>query len=72
MGSITIPEYDYGHPKNEDYAYDTARQRKDDMEPTPTREPMSDLGKHLFDQMQLVNDGQRIALSALALKPSSG
>ena len=67
MGSFTIPQYPYGHPKNEDYAYDVARQRKVDMEqdqrdgagnPQP---PMSDLGKHLFEQMALINDGQRIA-----------
>lgn len=25
MGSITIPEYPYGHRKNEDYAYDRHR-----------------------------------------------
>ena len=31
MGSITIPRYEYGHPKNEDYAYDVARQRGVDM-----------------------------------------
>lgn len=32
MGSITLPEYDYGHPKNEDTAYDNARQDKVDAD----------------------------------------
>ena len=32
MPSITIPQHDFGHPKNEDYAYDLARQRKVDMD----------------------------------------
>ena len=32
MGSISLPKYDYGHPKNEDTAYDNARQDKVDAE----------------------------------------
>lgn len=32
MGKVVIPDYEYGHPKNEDYAYDVERQRKVDEE----------------------------------------
>lgn len=32
MGSISLPEYGQGHPKNEDTAYDNARQDKVDAE----------------------------------------
>lgn len=39
MGSITIPTYGHGHPKNEDYAYDLARQRKVDMEQDSVNAP---------------------------------
>ena len=40
-----------------DEAYDRSVQEKIDME------PMSDLGKHLFEQVTIINEGQRIALS---------
>ena len=58
MGAIYVRSCDdlpYG-PGQSDYEYDKERQRKDDME------PMSDLGKHLFDQMTAINESQRIAM----------
>ena len=57
MGSITVPQYDYGHPKNEDYAYDLARQRKVDME---TARPMSEFGKHIAETLTIANEAARI------------
>ena len=32
MSKIVIKDYEYGHPKNEDYAYDVERQRQVDAE----------------------------------------
>ena len=56
MPSIGITEYPYGHPRNEDYAYDLYRQRKVDMEPSE----MSDMGKQIFETLQIANEAARI------------